>query len=232
MFILSEEHSTVELLSSSSLLEVSWCLSAIYFTTIVIAFVAAPSILCLNCFVSAGLLLLFPCITCQINSHKLIQASDFVVGDAIPCPSLWWLTTQQMGLVPFHCNGWFLALYLVLPDCLCFFVDWEQHLTGHKSPQWILACDSLVGSAHWYIWHSQLLWCLFCWIGCWKVEFSYLVGPWLTLVDFWFGLVVSFYVICLDSLYIILFLWFWVQASHSFDPFTDPFCWRTCWHCL
>ncbi len=44
-----------------------------------------PSI-CLNCFVSADMLfvLSIPFNSCQINSDKLINPSEFVVGAAVP----------------------------------------------------------------------------------------------------------------------------------------------------
>ena len=56
------------------------------FTVVVIAFVTAIHPFVLNCFVSADLLFVLPIPfnSCQINSHKLINPSEFVVGAAVP----------------------------------------------------------------------------------------------------------------------------------------------------
>jgi len=69
----------------------SGAFSLLVFIVIAIAFVAAPSSIVLDCFVSADSLFVLSILFnyCQINSHRLIKPSESVVGAAVPWPSLW-----------------------------------------------------------------------------------------------------------------------------------------------
>jgi len=204
---------TVEFSPTSSLLEVSWCFSAVCFTVIVIAFVATPYIHCLNCSVSADLLLLLmiPFNSCQINSHRFIEPSESGVGAAVPCPSLWWLTQQfspiwLLWLV--HCLFWSCPIVFA---SFCWLGTTPSCMHYHPNEFWPVVVLLAVPTEAFGIsgWFRACL----CWI--------WLLGGWILLAV---ALVLLFHLLVyLGSFCVILFLWFWVQGGHSFEPIYWPF---------
>ncbi len=184
----------------TSLLEVSWVLFCCFVFHHVIAIAAAPSIHCLNGFVSAGLLFLHCYFCSKLVRLTVINSLILLVCCWNYCPMPFLVMTNSKicawSRALFGCSPGLSAVQLPLP----VFVDCEQHLTGHVSPQWILACDSLVSSAHWYIWHFWLIWHLFLlyiwhfWL-IWHLFLLNLVAGKLNSVGCCFGLVASF--VCL-----------------------------------
>jgi len=197
----------VELFSTSSLLEASWCF---FVNCIIIIVSAAPSIVQIVSSVQACFL--HCCYS--LNLVRLTVTNSFILLSLLlELLSLPFLRRLIQQFVPssLPCS-WFCPIVLL-------FVDWEPHPIGHISPQYILACDHPIGHAHGHTWHFQLVWFLFCWVWVTGgMNFRWSLG----LV--WIGLdiVVSFSG-CLIPCVASCFLYFWVQGGLSFEPIYWPF---------